>query len=154
MLDKHITHTRSSFTNLHTCGMLMLPSVTLNRPHWRVNDKIESLVMPGKIRPFNGGVINSCSVDDNISNAKRLNDCRCIHNTQYRHTIPVFCYVCVLMCFVLVCDRTYLHHRWWTMWKCSLCRLRWGRDRDRTAKVPAVILCWPPLFAHEWWVRN
>lgn len=47
--------------SLHTCDMVIVPSVTLKRPHRRDNDRIESLVIPGKIKPFNGGVTNSCS---------------------------------------------------------------------------------------------
>ena len=42
--------------------MVKIPSDTLNLPHWRAKVKMESLVIPGKIKPFKGGVINSFSI--------------------------------------------------------------------------------------------
>lgn len=53
--------TLSSFMSLQTCGIVIEHSVTLNVFHCRANVKIEFLVIPGNINPFNGGVISSRS---------------------------------------------------------------------------------------------
>lgn len=53
--------TLSCCTSLQISDIVIVPSVTLIVLHFCVNDKIESLVIPGNIKPFNGGVINSLS---------------------------------------------------------------------------------------------
>lgn len=56
--------TRPWLSSSVTCGMVKVASRTLNLPHWRVMANMESRVMPGRMRPFSGGVISSCSTDE------------------------------------------------------------------------------------------
>lgn len=56
-----VTLTRPFDSSLVTIPMVILPSVTRNCPHSRANAKIESLVIPGNIKPFRFGVISSRS---------------------------------------------------------------------------------------------
>lgn len=57
----HVVLTRPWLSSSVTWGMVKTASRTLNLPHWRVMANMESRVMPGRMRPFNGGVISSCS---------------------------------------------------------------------------------------------
>lgn len=66
--------TRSSCTNLQISLIVIERSLTIQSPHCRASVNIESRVIPGKIRPFSGGVTSSLSIKAVIK-SKSLNLC-------------------------------------------------------------------------------
>ena len=65
-----------SFLAARTSVIVITLSITLNSFHSRVRSKILCLVTPGRMSPFNGGVINSFSV---------INQSHTLSSTIYTH---------------------------------------------------------------------
>lgn len=59
--------------------MVIVPSVTLQLFHCLAKCRIESRVIPGRMRPFSGGVISSRS---NYQNVEKKMICKSSFNTK------------------------------------------------------------------------
>lgn len=120
------SHTRSSLIILHNSGIVIEPSVTLKSPHCWTNDKIEFLVMPGKMSPFNDGVISSRSIHWTWEKY-------CQRGVRWKWFESIM----------------YRHFRLQRIRICSLCRPRSDSALHHTATALAVVLCCVLPFVHE-----
>lgn len=108
--------------------MVIVPSDTLQSFHCLAKCRIESRVIPGKISPFNGGVISSRSIEFEKKKMLKFKQ-ECLKNADYN---------------------PYLLVHLQKARKCSLFQLRLVDDLDHTATALAVNPWNSLLFVREW----